>query len=457
MSQHFDTLIVGGGQAGVPLAHALASDTHRVGLAERQHLGGTCVNYGCTPTKAVLASARVAHLARRAGDFGVLVPEVSVDFPAVLARAQQIVQDSRRGIEEGFADLDNPTLLRGTARFVPDDSDSFRLRIGEAEVTAARVILNVGARTRIPDIDGLRDVPFLDAGNWLYRPDLPEHLVVIGGGSIGVEMAQFYRRMGSAVTVVQDMDQIVPKEDRDVADAMQKLLKAEGITFRLSTSVTRIASGDGLVVTVEDTDGTHEIAASHLFLAVGRAPNTHDLGLEHVGVKTDDEGFVVVDEHLATSVGGIWAAGDVRGGPMFTHTAWDDHRVILSHLTGDGSHTTDRIVPYGVFTDPALGRVGMTEAAARDAGKQIEVACYAMEKNGKATEIGETEGFIKVIIDADTEQILGAAVLAAEGAELVHAYIDVMNAGSPYTAILDGVHIHPTLSEGLQSVLKELG
>ena len=456
MPQHFDTLVIGGGQAGVPLAHALASDDHRVGLAERQRLGGTCVNYGCTPTKAAVASARVAHLARRAGDFGVLVPEVSVDFPAVLARAQRIVADARHGLVEGFEDMRNPALLRGHAQFVPRDGDGFRLRVGEAEVTADRVILNVGARTRIPDIDGLRGVPFLDAGNWLHRPDLPEHLVVIGGGAIGVEMAQFYGRMGSAVTVVQDEDQILPHEDRDVADALQKILEDEGVAFRLGTNVTHVASGDGVVVTVEDGDGAHEIAASHLFLAVGRTPNTHDLGLEHVGVALDDEGFVVVDAHLATSVDGIWAAGDVRGGPMFTHTAWDDHRVLLSQSQGDGAHTTERIVPYGVFTDPALGRVGTTEQAARGSGKTIRVARYALEKNGKAREVGETEGFVKVIVDADTDAILGAAVLAVGGAELVHAYIDAMNAGAPYTTILDAVHIHPTFSEAIQSVFKDL-
>lgn len=459
---HYDVLIIGGGQAGVPLAGRLATDERQVGLVERKFLGGTCVNYGCTPTKAVVASARVAHLARRARDYGLRIPHVEVDFPAVIDRARDVLMASRTGIQDRLASSENPRLLRGHARFTGRDGARFHLTIDDESVTADQVVLNVGARTRIPGIDGLDRIDVLHAGNWLDHPTLPDHLLIVGGGYIGLEMGQFYRRMGSRVTIVQGGAQVLPHEDEDVAHTIARLLEAEGVGILLGHRVRAVEpAGDGLRARLEDDEGrTRSLEVSRLFVATGRRPNTDDLGLETIGLATDAAGYVRVDDRLRTSVDGVWAAGDVRGGPMFTHTAWDDHRVVYDQIAGDGARTTDRIVPYGVFTDPELGRVGMTEkaarAAARAAGMSVRTARYEMKQNGKAKELGETDGFVKVVVDAGTDRLLGAAVLAVEGAELVHAYIDLMNADAPYTVIRDAVHIHPTLSEAVQSVFSEL-
>ncbi|MDQ3460869.1 MAG: mercuric reductase [Deinococcota bacterium] len=448
----YDFLIIGGGQAGIPLAQALAKAGRRVALAERKHLGGSCVNFGCTPTKAVLASARVAQLARRGAEFGLEIPEVRVNFGAVLKRAKDILMESRSGLEKSMAG-DNPKLLRGHARFTGKAAGGFRLRVGEQEVSAQQVVVNTGTRDLVPRVEGLGDIEIIHAGNWLEQDRLPEHLVVMGGGYIGVEMSQFYRRMGSRVTVVEGNRQILGHEDEEVAEALRRLLEAEGVTFKLGAKVARVArDGEGIRVALE---GDQAIDASHLFVATGRKPNTDDLGLGTVGVKITDKGILEADERLATNVPGIWAAGDVRGGPMFTHTAYHDYRVLESQLLEGGARTTNRVVPYAVFTDPELGRVGMTEGEAREAGKRVKVARYEMKKNGKAREIGESEGFIKVIAEEGGNNILGAAVLAAEGAELVHMYIDLMNAGAPYTVIQNALHIHPTLAEAVQSALGE--
>lgn len=459
----YDVLIIGAGQAGVPLAGDLAKAGRRVALAERKHLGGSCVNFGCTPTKAVIASARVAHLARRAADFGVRIPTVEVDFPAVLARARRLVREFRESNEKTFQESNPTLLLCAHARLDGrDDGGAFRVRVGEQMVTASEVVLNTGTRSLIPPIAGLDEVDFLDAGNWLEWDDLPQHLVLLGGGYIGLEMAQFYRRMGSRVTVVDEGEQVIGHEDRDIAEALQRLLEAEGIEFRLgarATAITGRSGAGGVTVTLEQENGQATLDASHLFVATGRKPNTDDLGLETVGVRMSEKGFIETDERLVTSVEGIWVAGDIRGGPMFTHTSWDDYRVLLSQMTGDEEQprrTTDRIVPYALFTEPQLGRVGMSEKQAREAGSNIQVGIYAMESNGQASERGETEGFIKVVVDAETQKLLGAAVLSAEGAEIVHAYIAIMNADAPVDVIKNAVHIHPTLSEAIQSAVSSL-
>lgn len=347
----------------------------------------------------------------------------------------------------------NPELLRGHARLEARDGESFRVSVNGVAVRARQLVLNTGTRTLIPPIPGIDTVDLIHSGNWLDKPELPEHIVMIGGGYIGIEMGQFYRRMGSRVTVVEKSGKILGHEDDDISSALQGLLEKEGIEFRMNTGVKRVQrSGEGVSLTLDSS----ELKASHLFVATGRKPNTDDLGLENIGVRLSDHGIVEADHRLATNVKSVWVAGDIRGGPLFTHTSWDDYRILLSQITGDGSRTTDRIVPYAVFTDPELGRVGMTEAEARKAGRQIKVARFEMNRNGKAREMGESEGFIKVIVDAASSQILGAAVLAADGAELVHLYIDLMNAGAPYPVLRDAIHIHPTLAEAVQSAVSSL-
>jgi pyruvate/2-oxoglutarate dehydrogenase complex dihydrolipoamide dehydrogenase (E3) component len=453
---NFDVFIIGGGQAGPPLAGKLAEADVRVGLAERKHLGGSCVNFGCTPTKAAIASARVAHLARRGAEYGLRIPTVEVDFAAVIERARKIAMASRSGLDRRMEGSENPKLFRDHARLDGKEGEAFRIRIGNNVITARQVVLDTGTRSAIPPIPGLSAIKYIHAGNWLDLTTLPKHLAIIGAGAIGLEMAQFYRRMGSQVTVIEFSDHIAGHEDPDVAQAMQALLEAEGVEFRLKTAVAGIeANRDGAALQFGQ-DGASTLQASHVFVATGRKPNTDDLGLETVGVTTTKQGIVEVDERLATKVKGIWAAGDIRGGPQFTHTAWDDYRVLMSQLRGDGSHTTKRVVPYAIFTDPELGRVGMTEAEARRAGHSIKIGRFDMSNSGKAYEIGEDRGSIKVIVDSSSNLILGAAVLAVDGAELVHDYVDLMNAKAPYTVIRDAVYIHPTLAEAVQSAVSEI-
>ncbi len=456
-SKPYDVLIIGAGQAGPPLAIELARKKWRVALAERRELGGSCVNFGCTPTKAVIASARVAHLARRGREFGVRIPTVEPDLEAVLNRAREIVMQSRAGLRDALTKRENITVIPGHARFEGRDGRVFRLRVGEESVLASQVVLDTGTRSRIPRIPGLRDVDYLTAGNWIGRPALPAHLAVLGGGYTGLEMAQFYRRMGSRVTVIEPSAEIATHEDEEVARALRLILESEEIAFRLETSVDRVEkSGDGVRMVLKTKRARDSVTVSHLFVATGRRPNTDDLGLETIGLTTAKDGTIPVSNRLATKVRGVWAAGDIRGGAMFTHTAWDDFRVLASQLAGDRSRTTRRIVPYAIYTDPQLGRVGMTVAEAGRAGRRVKVGRFELRKNGKAREIGETEGFIQVVADARSDRILGAAVLAHEGAELVHLFVDVMNVHGRASAIRDAIHIHPTLAEAVQSAVAAL-
>jgi len=456
--QVYDVVIIGGGQASVPLAGSLAQAGRQVAVVERKHLGGSCVNFGCTPTKAVVASAKVAHQARRAAEYGLRIGAVDVDFAAVLERARRIVQNSRAGLDRRFEGSDNPRLVRGHARLAGRDGDLFRVEAGNEVLKSRQVVLNTGTRSSIPPLDGLDQVDYLDSENWLERPELPGHVVMIGGGYIALEMGQIYRRLGSNVTILERGERIASHEDEDVAAAIQNVLESEAISFAFNTDVQRVRKDDsGTTVSVDHAGSTRDIHASHLFVATGRQPNTDDLGLETVGVETTDHGIVGVDERLATSVAGIWCAGDIRGGPMFTHTSWDDYRVLASQIIGDGSRTTKRIIPYAIFTDPEVGRVGMTEREARQAHADVKVARVEMRDSSKAIERGETEGFIKVIVDAATDRLLGATVLAAEGSELVHMYIDLMNADAPYSVMRDAIHIHPTMAEHLQTAVTRLG
>jgi pyruvate/2-oxoglutarate dehydrogenase complex dihydrolipoamide dehydrogenase (E3) component len=452
-----DLLIIGAGQAGPPLAIALAKKGWRVVIAERKNLGGSCVNFGCTPTKAAIASARVAHLARRAGQFGVRIESAIPDFPAVLDRARGIVHQSRIGLRESLENHKNICVIEGHARLEGRHKRAFRIRIGRQSLISPRVVIDTGTRSRIPPVPGLAGVACLRAENWLDRPERPDHLIVLGGGYTGLEMAQFYRRMGSAVTVVDQRPEIAQGEDEEVARALRTLLQAEDIAFRLDSHVERVAGGEaGLRLDLKRKRGRETLSGSHVFVAAGRRPNTDDLGLETIGLRPEANGTIRVTKRLATKVRGVWAAGDVRGGPMFTHTAWDDYRILFSQLAGDGSRTTDRIVPYAIYTDPQLGRVGETEAAAKKRGRKVRVGRFEMRENGKAREIGETEGFIKVVAEARSGRILGAAVLASEGAELVHLFVDVMNAGGRSAVIRDAIHIHPTLAEAVQSAVAQL-
>jgi pyruvate/2-oxoglutarate dehydrogenase complex dihydrolipoamide dehydrogenase (E3) component len=456
----YDVLIIGAGQAAMPLAFSLAKKNLKVAVAERKHLGGSCVNFGCTPTKAVLSSARVAHLARRGTEFGIRIPTVEVDFPAVLAGAKAIVMESRDGLNEDFKETENPTLLRGHARLEGREERGFRVQIeGGPRVVAKQVVLDTGTRAVVPTVDGLADVPFITADNWLDHTTLPEHLILMGAGYIGLEMGQFYRRMGSRVTVIERNDRIAVNEDDDVCQALQPILEKEGITFHLASSVTKVeTSNHGIRVTVEQSDGTKTfVDGTDLFVATGRKPNTDDLGLETVGLSPDRNGIVSVDKHLRTKVDGIWAVGDIRGGPMFTHTSWDDHKVVLSAMTGTGSHTTERLVPYAMFTDPQIGRVGMTESEARKSGKPIKVGRYEMLHNGRAREYRERAGFVKVIVDAETDKMLGATMVGDEAGEVIHIYAALMNAGGPVATIRDAVYVHPTYAEAIQSATEAAG
>jgi pyruvate/2-oxoglutarate dehydrogenase complex dihydrolipoamide dehydrogenase (E3) component len=450
----FNVLIVGGGQAGIPLAYKLAAEGMAVALAERKDLGGSCVNFGCTPTKAAIASARIAHQARRASEYGLEIPEVRVDFPAVLQRAKEIVDLKRGGLDKGLENAENPILIRGHARFEGRENDGFRLRVGESSVLARQVVLDTGTRTLLPPMEGLDEVDYIESGNWLEKTELPESLAVIGGSYIGLEMAQFYNRMGSRVTVVVGRsDHVAPREDDDVTEALQAIMQEEGVEFVFCERAESVAANDGGLTLTLDGGDSAELNVSQLFVATGRLPNTDDLGLENVGLETS-KGIIEVDERLATSIEGIWAAGDIRGGPMFTHTSWDDHRVLLSQMAGDGSHTTERVVPYAIFTDPELGRVGLTEREAREAGYEVEIMTFDVRwEKGKALEIGENKGLIKVVADASDGRILGAAVLTAEGAELAHVYVDLMNAGATLDVLRNAVHIHPTLAEDIQSAV----
>jgi len=454
----YEAVVIGAGQAGVPLAHALARAGWRVALAERADLGGSCVNFGCTPSKAVIASARAAFQARRGAVFGLRVPTVEVDFPAVLDRARSILMQSRASLRRGFEKTDNPRLLAGHARLEGRAGGHFRVRVADRLLKARRVVLDTGTRADFPPIAGLSALDVLHSENWLDNHELPRHVLFAGGGTIGLEMGQFYRRMGSRVTIVDPGEQVLKREEREVAHLLQRLLESEGIEFRLRSRVIAAARRRaGFVVTIEaEAGGREEFRVTHLFVSAGRRPNTDDLGLETVGVRPGQDGFLQVDDRLATGSPGLWAAGDIRGGPMFTHTSWDDFRILESQLLGDGSRTTRRVVPYAVYTDPELGRVGETEEEAREGGRAIRVGRFAMRDNSKARELSETEGFIKVVVDASDGRIRGASLLGADASELVHVYVDLMNAGASYTVLRDAIHVHPTLAEAVQSAVASL-
>jgi pyruvate/2-oxoglutarate dehydrogenase complex dihydrolipoamide dehydrogenase (E3) component len=454
MSQ-YDAIIIGTGQAGPSLAHRLADADMRVAIVERHRFGGTCVNTGCTPTKTLVASAYAAHLARRAGEYGVSIAgPVTVDMKKVKARKDYVSGLSNKGVERSLRSNPNIAVYQGHARFL----SARKVSVGSEVLEAPRIFVNVGGRAFVPDIPGLAEAGYFTNSTMLDVDFVPPHLIVIGGSYIGLEFAQIYRRFGSRVTVIELAPRLIPREDEDVSAAVAEILKAEGIDVRVGVQGLHVAKRDGEVaVNLDSSVGASEVVGTHILVAVGRRPNTDDLGLERAGVATDKKGFIQVDDQLCTNVMGIWALGDCNGRGAFTHTSWNDFEIVAANLLdNDPRRVSDRITAYNLYTDPPLGRVGMTEAEVRKSGKPALIAKMAMEDVGRAFEKGETQGFMKVLVDRDSKQFLGASILGVGGDEVIHAILDLMYAKAPYTVMQRAVHIHPTVSELLPTMLGDL-
>jgi pyruvate/2-oxoglutarate dehydrogenase complex dihydrolipoamide dehydrogenase (E3) component len=454
-TEQFDAIVIGSGQGGNPLARALAKAGKKTCVIEREHIGGTCVNEGCTPTKTMVASGRVAYLARRGGDFGVNCGQIVIDMLKIRERKRAIVKSFREGNERGLKDTDCDTIIMGEASFAGPKLVRVACNAGGERLLAAELIfLNTGLRSAIPKMDGLADVPYLDNRSVMELDEVPPHLIVLGGGYIGLEFGQLFRRLGSAVTVIQSRSKLLGKEDDDVADEVRKILEEDGIEILLNASARSVRrDGNGVAVTVKTGGGEREVSGSHLLLAVGRVPNTDMLNLGAAGIEADARGFVRVNEYLETNVPGIYAIGDVKGGPAFTHISYDDYRVANANvLEGKRISIAGRMVPYTVFIDPQLGRIGLTEQEARSQGKKIRVAKMAATSIARALESDESRGFLKVIVDAETEQILGAAMLTVDGGEMASMVQIAMMGKLPYTALRDATWSHPTWSEALNNV-----
>ena len=450
--KRFDAIIIGAGQAGPPLAGRLAATGKKVAIIERKHVGGTCVNTGCKPTKTLVASAYAAHMARRAAEYGIVLGgSVHIDMPAVMRRSHQVTLDSRHNNETWLEGMSNCTLIRGHARFESGNT----IRVGDDLLAAPQIFINVGGRATIPDFPGIEEVPFMTNSDVVMLDRVPKHLVVVGGSYIGLEFAQMYRRFGAQVTVVEKGPRLVGREDEEVSQAIREILEAEGIAIRTNAECIRFAThADGIAVGVDCDEGTPEVMGSDILLAVGRRPNTGDLGLESAGVDVDERGYIVVNEDLSTTAEGIWAMGDCNGRGAFTHTAYNDFEIIAANLLdGESRRVSDRLLGYALFIDPPLGRVGMTEAEARKAGHSVLVGHRPMTKVGRAVEKGETLGMMKIVVDADTRRILGAAILGTGGDEAIHGVLDIMNADLPYDTLRWAVPIHPTVSELWPTVL----
>jgi len=453
MSERFDAIVIGGGQAGPPLAGRLTAAGMTVALVERHLLGGTCVNTGCMPTKTLVASAYAAHLARRA-DLGVEAGEVRIDFARVKGRADAISRNARAGIEAFLGGMKGLSLLRGHARLEGPD----RVRVGDALLSAPRIFVNVGGRALLPDLPGVGDVPSLDNSTLLALERLPDHLLVVGGSYVGLEFAQIYRRLGARVTVVERNPRLIMREDEEISECVRTILEAEGIAVRTKAECIRLMPHpDGVGIGLDCEDGPPEIFGSHLLLAVGRRPNTDDLGLEAAGVAADARGYIQVDDRLASNVPGIWALGECNGRGAFTHTAYNDFEIVAANLLdGEDRKVTDRVPGYALYVDPPLGRAGLTEAEARASGRPILVSRRPMSRVGRAIEKGETQGLMKVVADADTKRILGAAILGPGGDEAIHGILDMINADQPWPVLERAVPIHPTISELIPTLLADL-
>jgi pyruvate/2-oxoglutarate dehydrogenase complex dihydrolipoamide dehydrogenase (E3) component len=456
VTEHFDAIIVGAGQAGPPLAGRLTAAGQRVAIVERKLIGGTCVNTGCIPTKTLVASAHAAHLARRGAEYGVGTGAVTVDMAKVKARKDGVMLGDRKGVEDWLEGMDGCTVFRGHARF--EDPHTLRVgsQTGEDVLHADRIFLNVGGRAVVPDIPGLDGVEFLTNVSVLELDTLPTHLVIVGGSYIALEFAQMYRRFGARVTVVERGQRLASREDEDVSDSIKEILEAEGIDVVLGADDVRITKG-GNGFELIPSKGAAPIQGSHLLLAVGRRPNTDDLGLDAAGVRTDDRGYIVVDDQLKTNVDHIWAMGDCNGKGAFTHTSYNDFEIVAANLLDDDPRrVSDRITTYALYIDPPLGRAGMTVGQVRASGRKALVGKRPMTRVGRAVEKGETQGFMQVVVDAETHQILGAAILGVGGDEAIHGILDVMSAKAPYTTLSRTMHIHPTVSELIPTMLEEM-
>jgi len=452
---HYDAIVVGTGQSGPALARRLVAAGWKVAIIERKLFGGTCVNTGCTPTKTLIASAYAAHVVRHAADYGVRVEgTINVDMKAVKARKDAVVAPSRNGVERSLKTLQGCTVYQGHGRFVAEK----KVAVNDAELSADRIFLNVGARATIPPIPGLDQVPYLTNSSMMDIDFLPAHLVILGGSYIGLEFAQAYRRFGSEVTVIELGPRLIVREDEDVSRAVADFLKDEGIDVRVDSKVVSLEKqGNAVAVTVESAGKSSQIVGTHVLVAIGRRPNTDDLGLDRAGIATDAHWYIQVDDQLRTNVPGIWAMGDCNGRGAFTHTSWNDFEIVAANLLdNDPRRVSDRVTAYALYTDPPLGRAGMTEAEVRKAGKPALIATLAMEDVSRAYEKGETKGFMKILVDRDSKRILGASFLGLSGDEVIHSVLDVMYAKAPYTVIQRAMHIHPTVSEFIPTMLGDL-
>ncbi|TIN26405.1 FAD-containing oxidoreductase [Mesorhizobium sp.] len=452
-AKSFDAIIIGAGQAGPPLAGRLTAAGMSVALIERKLVGGTCVNTGCMPTKAMVASAYAAHLARRAADYGVtLSGPVGVDYTAIKARKDKVSDDARGNLESWIAGMDKCTLYRGHARFETADT----VRVGDDLLSAGKIFINTGGRASVPDLPSVDDISFLTNSSMMDLDVLPRHLVVVGGSYVSLEFAQMFRRFGSQVTVIEKSPRLIGREDEDVSAAILSILENEDITVHLGAGDIGFAR-QGSDIAVTFTASKAPAVGSHVLLAVGRTPNTDDLGLDKAGIELDKRGFIVVDDQLRTSVPGIWAMGDCNGKGAFTHTSFNDYEIVAANLLdSDPRRVSDRIEAYALYTDPPLGRCGMTEAAVRKSGRRALVGQRPMTRVGRAVEKGETQGFMKILADADTNEILGCSVLGPGGDEAIHCVLDLMYAKAPVSTLARAMHIHPNVSELLPTIAQEL-
>jgi pyruvate/2-oxoglutarate dehydrogenase complex dihydrolipoamide dehydrogenase (E3) component len=455
MSTTYDAIILGTGQAGPPLARRLAGAGMKVAIIERKLFGGTCVNTGCIPTKTMVASAYAAHMARRAAEFGVETPgSVSVDMKRVKARKDAISGQSRVGVESSLRKLENCSVYQGHARF----ESPREVSVGSERLTAERIFINVGARAVVPSMRGLDQVPYLTNSSLLDVDFLPGHLIIVGGSYVGLEFAQMFRRFGSEVTIIEMGSRLAHREDEDVSAAIQEILEREGIHIRVNAKCIGFSRhGEEVIATADCVEGASEINGTHVLLAVGRRPNTDDLGLDKAGVAVNEHGYIEVDDQLRSSVPGIWALGDCNGKGAFTHTSYNDFEIAAANLLdNDPRRVSDRVLAYGLYIDPPLGRAGMTDAEVRKSGRRALVGKRPMTRVGRAVEKGETQGFMKIAVDAGTGEILGATILGTGGDEAIHSILDVMYAKAPYQVIQRAVHIHPTVSELIPTMLGEL-